>query len=748
MIFTLIIFSSGLALVHHFGYEQKLVFLLQQPVEYYLGFAAFLTVCRALIALYKLVPIYREFVRSLRSFSSSASSVVTKLNKKSSDLGRRNYSTRALPNNKRRDLDKSNSLNKPFNLLTYLRSKYVEVKKLIPLSNKIGTTLRRTLGLINVLTRGRVSRLAGQIRKSNEFLAFVLTMRKNHGDIFTIKWLKACHVAICKCLGQNKLLSLRSLDPELPLPRLVNGLPKIIPFEDRKLMRKGDVPTIRFWLSLFNLYRILKCTPVPKLETITAPFSGDPKGLLRLCRLTRSWNPFHYIMGPGNLTPGASGYNISKSASPSNKIAFYGILTDVAFLRHFQPRLFDSIIDFLEEANNWKLFSQVHQINRINEVVIPGADLVAPPDHALGGPRIKSSLRHHGIGPGDALSQFATKEEAAGKLRLFALVDTLTQAAMKPLHSALFELLKRIPNDGTFNQEAAIERGMTKAMIAGKAFSFDLSAATDRLPVLLSEKILASLLGNNLMARLWKRILVYRPFGFNAAVAKKLKLDPTIEYRYKVGQPMGALSSWAMLAITHHWIVQYCAKEAYPNQKEWFLGYEVLGDDIVIFDQLVADKYLEVMTVIGTEINITKSIVSRSRPVFEFAKRVCWAGAIVSGLSMVQLHKASSVGGRVANAISFANAGLFYPSPSLLIAVLARNSFSNGSVLPSMNTASIRDQKNLAIGLLALLGEKIRKGLLSLQEVALGLFFPVTLENSVLGNAIAIPLTQATRLAW
>jgi hypothetical protein len=30
--------------------------------------------------------------------------------------------------------------------------------------------------------------------------------------------------------------------------------------------------------------------------------------------------------------------------------------------------------------------------------------------------------------------------------------------------------------------------------------------------------------------------------------------------RYEVGQPMGALSSWAMLALTHHFIVQFAAR--------------------------------------------------------------------------------------------------------------------------------------------------------------------------------------------
>jgi hypothetical protein len=37
-----------------------------------------------------------------------------------------------------------------------------------------------------------------------------------------------------------------------------------------------------------------------------------------------------------------------------------------------------------------------------------------------------------------------------------------------------------------------------------------------------------------------------------------------IDFRYAVGQPMGALSSWAMLAITHHMIMQYCAKLVNP----------------------------------------------------------------------------------------------------------------------------------------------------------------------------------------
>jgi len=46
-----------------------------------------------------------------------------------------------------------------------------------------------------------------------------------------------------------------------------------------------------------------------------------------------------------------------------------------------------------------------------------------------------------------------------------------------------------------------------------------------------------------------------RTFKFSASVGKKyphLLEDQNNEYKYSVGQPMGGLSSWAGLAITHH----------------------------------------------------------------------------------------------------------------------------------------------------------------------------------------------------
>lgn len=59
----------------------------------------------------------------------------------------------------------------------------------------------------------------------------------------------------------------------------------------------------------------------------------------------------------------------------------------------------------------------------------------------------------------------------------------------------------------------------------------------------------------------------------------------------------------------------------------------MLGDDIVLFDDLVAAAYLELMDKLGVSINLTKSVVATT-PSFEFAKVTGLNGRDVSALSI------------------------------------------------------------------------------------------------------------------
>lgn len=78
--------------------------------------------------------------------------------------------------------------------------------------------------------------------------------------------------------------------------------------------------------------------------------------------------------------------------------------------------------------------------------------------------------------------------EGSGKVRLVGITDWWTQALLRPLHKHLFKILKKIPQDGTFNQTSVPPVDLIR--LRGEVFSFDLTAATDRLPVLLQSDIL------------------------------------------------------------------------------------------------------------------------------------------------------------------------------------------------------------------------------------------------------------------
>lgn len=82
---------------------------------------------------------------------------------------------------------------------------------------------------------------------------------------------------------------------------------------------------------------------------------------------------------------------------------------------------------------------------------------------------------------------------------------------------------------------------------------------------------------------------------------------------------MGAYSSWAMLALTHHVLVQAAAHRA--GHTTWFQNYAIVGDDIVIVGSAVADQYYRLMTEeLGVAISVHKSIVSETG-LMEFTKR-------------------------------------------------------------------------------------------------------------------------------
>jgi hypothetical protein len=199
------------------------------------------------------------------------------------------------------------------------------------------------------------------------------------------------------------------------------------------------------------------------------------------------------------------------------------------------------------------------------------------------------------------------------KARIVGIVDWITQVLMEPLSVQLFDLLRSIPQDRTFTQDPHIRK------VEGSKFhSLDLSNATDRFPLTLQKQLLAEMLGGP-FAEAWGSLLTRK--GFCAPDGKT--------YFYKVGQPIGARSSWAMFTLSHHLLVQYAAHlvGVYP-----FKDYILLGDDIVITNDAVAEKYVELITELGVGISPHKSHVSETT--YEFAKRWFHNGVEVTGFPL------------------------------------------------------------------------------------------------------------------
>lgn len=169
----------------------------------------------------------------------------------------------------------------------------------------------------------------------------------------------------------------------------------------------------------------------------------------------------------------------------------------------------------------------------------------------------------------------------------------------------------------TYNQLGSLSHLPT----SGPYYSMDLTAATDRFPVETQRVILEHLVGSKEYADAWKRVMVDKPFA-----------NPWGEpVKYLAGQPMGAYSSWAMFALSHHLTVRTAAMRA-GFSPVTFKDYVLLGDDVVIANQKVSEKYQELMEEMGVELSPSKTHVSPDT--YEFAKRWYQAGSEISGIQL------------------------------------------------------------------------------------------------------------------
>jgi hypothetical protein len=230
--------------------------------------------------------------------------------------------------------------------------------------------------------------------------------------------------------------------------------------------------------------------------------------------------------------------------------------------------------------------------------------------------------------PGDNYlsGRISLLQEGGGKTRVIAIGDYWSQNLLSPIHKKLMDVLRRLVTDGTYGQEKQVER-IQRESLGHKTYSYDLTSATDRFPVRIQE-ILLSFVFNPEIASVWRKVLTQRSYAYKDEMVS-----------WAVGQPLGMLSSWAAFSLTHHCFIEFAA--ARKGIKS-FRDYAVLGDDVVIWNEMVAQEYADLCKEIGLTINLAKSLISDDQNHrVEFAKRIILNGVEISGLKANILNKAS-----------------------------------------------------------------------------------------------------------
>lgn len=650
MIITLIFISAGLSLNHYLEAENFLAYILTLPVEYYVGSLIFLIVLRIILAINKYIPVVRRLFKAFERVRNNSSAILQRLDRDNRSNGvnkssARKYSTQCRssasqskttgpssnhPSSSKagRALKEDAQPSKYFikDLLSAVRITSVDVNAMSVVKGGAWWVNKviRLLPSIGLSTTGpRVRAIVVILRKFS-------AIGKSQGIKGLVIYLKACHVCLTQALAGHMIKDTGALNCRVS--RTNTGIPRIILATDRALMRSDHFGIIRFYQTVFGLYRILSFEGKLKLGSITNPFTGSmqyitteilpmvpifinllykefPRGFPAGRKIV-SWKGITKVTQVG--TPDM----LQDLKSRYTTLSPIWLAKSAAGTKHDEievsshPFLMVRTAATIFKSSIWPDFKAFMELLPVNS--------------AFGNAFHAALLAKDYMKPLYTLGKLGIKEEAAGKVRVFAMVPTWFQVLLKPLHQQLFDILRVIPQDGTFNQLAPLRR-MHKY---GEAFSLDLTAATDRLPLVIQTVLLGELLGSMKLATSWANLLT----GIEYLISSP-KYNTAKVVKYQVGQPMGALSSWAMLAFTHHFLVQVSAwRSGLVPQGVWFKDYAILGDDLVIFNRIVALEYIKVIKNIGMEIGLHKSVLSRSSVTLEFAKRIFHKGVDVSAV--------------------------------------------------------------------------------------------------------------------
>jgi len=489
------------------------------------------------------------------------------------------------------------------------------------------------------------------IRKLGKQFALLL---KTRGINQVILIMKITSICILQYISGNPMSHTQELGQRI---KLINGLPAFLPINMRRLLRTGNILYTRVLVSLFSSYKgLVGKYGKPDLSSITAPrFSlkefidntplnekGENMRLINydfsdFYNIHKAVPLFWDFINPSRIkcdfSLDPSDLPLISTASPTHNTSWMS----APFSALYHDMKDTPLMEYLHAVCSGPLGARNIRVDGVQEFILKiryFASLYKAqiPDLYQSDPLFTSKNAEEAVEK-VSMGKLAIKEEAAGKIRVFAISDYWTQVALRPLQDSMFDILKLVPSDATFNQLGKVEEFSSKHhdFIA----SYDLKSATDLIPQSLYTSVLRpwmnSINPEKDIVNLWMKVLVDRDYLFKEK--DKSGQETITKYRYSRGQPMGTLSSWSSLAIVHHFLVFYAA---WRINRQSFRDYLVLGDDIIIGDKDVAQSYTSVCRDHGITIGFAKSFVS-NKEFFQFASQNILGHTNLSPISLKEV---------------------------------------------------------------------------------------------------------------
>jgi hypothetical protein len=297
----------------------------------------------------------KEYKRSIQTWLSSGTDIVVLHNPNNPNDVQRlksyDFKTSSVTSN-----DKNNPLykkgfgrilSKRYALLSRLEDSWTE-SKMISLTNfKQLDLLTYFLRIVIPLSLARkLKDVSGKMWLTYRFIKYIKRVRAHHGTTYLVNYMKLSQLAISRAISGQPLGSLMELDSSHIYRSLSrSGLPRFIPSRDRIAIMQGSERTIRYYLTLYSLYRVIKAPAVPKLSTITAPPSYDVKFISELMKFF--YEESKMILKSYN-TSNKSSLNITEwinfeTSSPTNSMSWKGMLSSLYFFERHYPETFKAI---------------------------------------------------------------------------------------------------------------------------------------------------------------------------------------------------------------------------------------------------------------------------------------------------------------------------------------------------------------------------------------------------------------------